>query len=129
VMDPQRTSVTAPQLNAFAFQFLHGGLMVVTHQVEFLTRFLISLSRMGSKFRGRCGKNQSAMACVERPESQHVAQKCADFVCVRGIEMAWSPVIILRSSSGAKVSIVGTTSALILEPSCRGSSFYASSGN
>jgi hypothetical protein len=71
-------------LNAFIGKLFYYGFQIVTHQIQFVMRLFISFCRMSGKLSWRSGKDQPAMSRVNRLEAEHVAQKRADFVCVRG---------------------------------------------
>src|ERR1700731_192082 len=72
-------------LNSFVSQFAYGGAKVIAHQVKFMMWFFMSLCGVDCKFSGRCGKDQPAMASVNRFESQHIAQESTNIVRIRRV--------------------------------------------
>jgi len=79
---PPRRFRDRAALNAFIGKLFDRGLQVVTHQIQFVMRLFILFCRMRGQLGGRRGKDEPAVAGVDRLEAEHVAQKSADLVGV-----------------------------------------------
>ena len=74
----------APEFYAPLFEIAHRGFHIVTNQVELAMTSL--LCRVDSQFGGRQGEDQPAVAGVDGGKFEDVAEKCADFFGVVGVE-------------------------------------------
>ena len=72
--------------DALCFELFHGGVEIVTYQVEFVARRLALFRGMNGEFRGRHSENEPAVASVYGVKSQDIAEKGAGLVCVRGVD-------------------------------------------
>ena len=74
----------AAEFYAPLFEIGHRGFHIVTNQVELAMTSL--LLRMNSKLGGRQGEDQPAVVGVDGGKFEDVAEKCADFFGMVGVE-------------------------------------------
>ena len=74
----------APEFYAPLFEIAHRGFHIVTNQVELAMTSL--LCRVDSQLGGRQGEDQPAVAGVDGGKFEDIAEKCADFFGVVGVE-------------------------------------------
>jgi hypothetical protein len=76
----------AAEFHATLFEIGDGGLDVVAQQVELLVASL--LGRMHADFGGRQAEDEPAVACVDVGEFECVAEECAYFFGVIGMDQS-----------------------------------------